>query len=582
MNMAIKKYFLLIWVSILLFCSNVALAQEVAFSATTNAREVVKGGLFEVVYILENGEGENFKLGKLTSFKQVGSTQINSSYSLVNGKPSSKVKYTVTLQALQLGYGMVSPATIKVDTRTLKSNGIQVRVVERAEEIFIDTTNKNPVFIRAELSDTKAYPGQQITLDYKLYTTLKVDNYDVIRQSDYFGFYPRGIRNYDDFILQEVINGRQYNTKIIRRFSLFPQQTGQLTIDPIFIKVWFYSSFGKVDHITISSDPVEIQVEELPDNAPDSFTGAVGLFYGSALINKAFFTTDDAVSVTISYTGDGDLKQVEPPEVIFPDSFDVIEPKLVKEKEFEQKGRVFGTYTYNYTALPKVPGSYKIPCRMTVFQPDSLQFKRIIDTTFQVVVRKGKGKASSTTKEEDKDLTQEELMPNKATTRLKKRGNNFFGSPLFWIIFFIPPVLFTLALIIPEILRKRVKAKQQERSEQEPHLKATAMLSMAKRHLDGKEMKAFYSSVAKALYEYFSTKASIPTHDLTRQKIKAALYRQGFDQLVIDEFIELVDTCEMAVFSGMSGSNDPTNIYKRAYALISNEENRNRKGGEFS
>jgi len=80
-----------------------------------------------------------------------------------------------------------------------------------------------------------------------------------------------------------------YGTGMIQQFLLYPQVTGEITIDPVQITVLiqqksgqpdsffgdFFSSYENVPR-AVASKPVRINVKPLPGVKPEDFSGVVG------------------------------------------------------------------------------------------------------------------------------------------------------------------------------------------------------------------------------------------------------------------------------------------------------------------
>ena len=66
----------------------------------------------------------------------------------------------------------------------------------------------------------------------------------------------------------------------------------------------------------------------MPSGKPASFSGAVGTFSMTADISSNNVKTDEAVTIKVKITGNGNVKLVKNPEVVFPNDFDVYDPKV--------------------------------------------------------------------------------------------------------------------------------------------------------------------------------------------------------------------------------------------------------------
>lgn len=78
----------------------------------------------------------------------------------------------------------------------------------------------------------------------------------------------------------------------------------------------------------------------------------------------------------------------------------------------------------------------------------------------------------------------------------------------------------------------------------------------------------FYDSVLKAFWGYLSDKLSIPVADLNRENASGALNNRKVQTETIDEFIQIVDTCEYARYAPSAVEGTKDELYQRAVALM--------------
>jgi len=209
----------------------------VTFKASTNAKQIVIGSYFEVSYTLTNARGESFKAPRFDGFTLLSGPNRSISTSSVNGRYTSEVTYSYTLQPKKTGNYSLRGATIVIDGKTMTSNAVRIQVLKgkkgASSQADLQDRIAKEVYIRAVPSTSDAYIGQQILLDYKIYTTLDIDTYNLIAESDYDGFFMQDIRRVDGSTSREVIDGVEFSTKILKRVALFPQQAGAIAIDPM-------------------------------------------------------------------------------------------------------------------------------------------------------------------------------------------------------------------------------------------------------------------------------------------------------------------------------------------------------------
>ena len=76
---------------------------------------------------------------------------------------------------------------------------------------------------------------------------------------------------------------------------------------------------------------------------------------------------------------------------------------------------------------------------------------------------------------------------------------------------------------------------------------AKKYLSEAKKAIGKKE--AFYESLERALHNYLKAKISIETSDFSKEKIKSLLSSKNVNQEVVESFISLLTSCELARYT---------------------------------
>lgn len=95
------------------------------------------------------------------------------------------------------------------------------------------------------------YEQEAFLLTYKIYTLVDLRGFDNVKLPDFKGFHSQEVELPGDRKWSlEHYKGRNYQTTVYRQFVLFPQQSGNLTIDP----ARFDASIAKATQV---SDPFE-------------------------------------------------------------------------------------------------------------------------------------------------------------------------------------------------------------------------------------------------------------------------------------------------------------------------------------
>ncbi len=545
--------------------------QDVSFRAITDYNQVGLNRSFQIVYEISNAEGKDFRPPSFSEFKILSGPNSSQSMTIVEGEIKRSTKYSFLLKTLNEGRFHVDPASIKVNGKTIRSNSLDIVVKKEEPTIFdelLEEGGLSEVFIIAHPNKETVYIGEQLTLDYKLFTVLDIQNYNLISESSYPGFYAQNIRYFDNGIFEENIQGIDYTTKVLKRTALFAQQTGKMTIEPITMSIGIggkrslFSSRAS-EYFNIQSKPLEINVIDVPENAPESFTGAIGDFKIQYSTNDSVLAADDALKLSFFLEGFGDLKRIEAPKISFPDTFTQFDPKTVFSNTYERQGLIGGQKTFEITAVPNAPGKYIIPIRFSILFPDSSKYIDILNEKLTLSVNPASGIA----KPEIQPLESEgELEPIFTNTKLiKKTPKPFVGSAFFWLCLIILLSFFFLLFFFQhKSLKKHIaplfSPKKKVRVAKE-------MLNQAYQNLNSNNNEPYYNSLARALIAFVSQKTRQPAAALSHREIEEILLKQGATNQSAQQLSNLLRKCDFASYGGIVDI-DRQEIYDQAFQLI--------------
>ena len=538
------------------------------FEARSDAKQVVLSGFFEVVFTLKNGAGDLFQAPDFSDFRVISGPNAMRSTSIVNGRVSREMGYAYTLSPKRIGTFTIGSATIRVDGKTLRTQPLSVEILKTPKG---NEKDEGQVFLRAEPNIKEAYPGQQVLLDYKLYfKNQNIEAFDIVEESDYQGFFARDIRRFDTHRTQEVINGQQYTAVTIKRVALFPQRIGKLSIEGISMQLGVLEEapssndfprlfFNRqLNRIAVTSEPVTISVKPLPDGAPEFFSGVVGQFEITTSLSRTTLSTDDALSVRLAIRGNGDSKRLQLPKHIFPETFEVYEPKIVEETAFDQDGQLFNEVVFEYLLLPKTAGTHNIAPKLGVFDPSLRKYTTVQGGTFEVTVTQGKGIRQPTEPDGFETLQDD---PNDA---------NSTQNYLKWLLWIALGTLLIAGIFWGSNYFRKLSA---QRTTAEMHIEraekiAKSHLSTAHGHLQSGQSSAFYEEVSRALLGYACRKFKIPLAELNRENLQQKLQEASLPAEQIAQFSQIVKTCDMALYAGMDNAPRMEETYKNAQDIL--------------
>jgi len=550
---------------------------QVTFTASADAKQVLEGGYIDVSFTLNNAEGGSFRPPSFKGFTVVSGPSQSSQMTIVNGKMTRKITYGYSLVAEKVGKYTIGSGSIKVKGKTLKSRAIQVEVLKgKPKKKTANGEEVQDIFVRLELSDSTVYIGQQITAKYMLYTTKDVSSADFQNEPAYEGFFAKRVRNLSDKAQRVIIDGTQYTKKALRTIAMFPQQTGNFTLDPVYVTLglpvnsnrrnsFFFSTRTKP--FRTNTEAVTISVLSTPPNAPNSFSGAIGKYTMSASIDKATVTTDDAVTMTMYIRGVGDGKSVQAPTQSN-EAFDFYDPNVLKDESTETGDEIRVDKVYEYLMVPNRKGNYMVNPEFSYFDIDSNDYVTLFAKKYRIKVLQGSGSKASLNIDKD---NLGELRPMNNSTKLYTEPSSFFGSP-FHVTLIGLPFLSMLGLVF-------YKRKLLKEAAIDPSLKRqSAARQLAMKRLEAAsnakiagDQRLFYEEINNGIYGYISDKFMIAPADLNQNHIEAVLQDNGVTPESVSLFSDLIRTCQRALYSSTTAE-DMSPVYEQAVNLISGIE----------
>lgn len=607
-NLAILKPLFLVFLYII--STSTSPAQDGAFTASVDRNRVAIGEQLEITFSL-NGSGKNFQPPAFNDFLVLSGPNQSTSMQFINGAMSQSISYSYILQPRSEGKYTIGAATIESGGKKVQSNSITIEVTKgspqqkqqqsaKGGQQTTDDENLNKqiaenLFIKVIVDKFNVYQGEQITATYKLYTRVNIANSQITKVPALTGFWNQEIDIPKNIQETEVLNGVQFRVIPIKKYALFPQQSGTLELDPMEAEfvvqvqtrkrggdVWdqFFNDpfFGNVRNVNypIKSTPIKIMIKPLPShNVPEGFSGAVGKFSVESWLDKRETKTNEPVTLKVKISGRGNLKLIDPLKISFPPDLESYDPKI-SDNITTGTSLISGSRTFEHLLVPRRPGEQKIaPFNFSYFDPEKKEYSSIKSPEFLITVAKGTDYISAPTtslsKEEIKLLGQDIRFIKSGTTSFKKQGESFFGSLGFFILLLSPMFLFVGFISYIRHYEKisgdviRLKSRKATKI-------AKRRLVHAEKFLSQKKREEFYTAVSQALWGYVVDKLGIPLSDLSQDSIKNTLTSRKVNEASIVKLINTINHCEFARFAPSSDSLEMEMIYKDTIELITSIE----------
>lgn len=534
------------------------------------------------------------------------------STTIINGNMSSEKSwtYTYTLMAKTKGKYTIPAASIKVGSKTYKSNSATIEILtpdkdaqqkqQRPGQSVPETTssstakniNPNDAFIRAIFSKTKVKEQEAIVVTFRLYTVLEIVGVNDIVFPDFEGFVKEEFpMSKNTQYRLEKYNGKNYSTADIQKFLLFPQRSGKLTIPSGKVELYFSLPVGQTRGfmgmpVTVYDEVLHkmttrtetIDVAALPsDGKPYEFSGAVGRDFGFfSTLSKKEVKANDALTLNLVINGVGNLKLIKDPVIEFPKEFEVYDPKVNNEVRITESG-LSGSRNIEYMFIPRYPGEYTIPpIKFSYYDTKDNKYHTITSSEYTVKVDKdpNAGSAGSATSySNQREVQVEQDIRYLKTGELKfRKSDDFFVGSLANVLAYIIPLLLLIGCSV--MYRNQIKANADaaRMRTKKANKVAAKRLKLAKRYLNEHKKDSFYEEVLRAVWGYLSDKLTIPVADLNRENIENELTKYGADESLVRDYIAILDTCEFARYAPSESNDAMDKVYDQTVEAIGKME----------
>ena len=574
---------------------------------------------FNVTFIIEGEDSpSDFQWSSGGDFQVLWGPQSGRSTSIqiINGKRTKSVQttYTYVLRPNSSGRFNLPQASAKVNGKEIRSEQVSIQVA--AAGAAASSSSSQPqsshqgqsqqprgtgiqdsdIFLKMDLSRTKVVVGEPITVTLKLYQRVNIGGFENVVFPAFNGFWSQEIEAPVNIeFTREVYDGQIYNSALLRKFVIIPQQQGQIKIDPaemvclVNIRVspggasifdGFFDDYRTVRK-KVSTGAVTVNVSPLPAGAPASFGGGVGSFSISAKLSRDTLKTHEAASLLVTVSGKGNISLLEAPKVKFPPDMEVYDTKVSEKVD---KGGLSGSRFYEFPFIPRSHGEFVIePIKYSYYDVNQGKYVTLETSPIPVVVARGNetdagGMVIAGPSQKDvRTLGSDIRFISTKSPDLVSKGRFLAGSGLFWGLTSLIAVLaFAAWLAFRKMAARRADVAGTK------NRKATKM-ALKRLNLAGTFLKqdlhtAFYEELHKALLGFISDKLNMPVAELSRDRISEALKDENVSASYIDTFVGILDACEYARYAPDSGHEAMEAHYAQAVDVISSiDSNMKRK-----
>jgi len=569
-------------------------AQDLAIKTHVDRIRIAVGQQFVLTVELSGAEAQSLSPPNppdLSAFADFAGNSSSTNMQFINGKMSVIKGILNYYIARKQGKHQIPAISFDYKGKTLTSQPITIEILKgAAQPQTTPDQRRNPsqrsqitpqdqiegnIFLKAEVDKKSVYQNEPVTIIYKIYTRLDVSNYAIAKLPNTLGFWS------EDFSIpqrpvtyEEVINGERFLVAEVKKYALFPTDAGKKIIEPMEIECevrvrqrrqsrdifdrffdddFFGSSFGQRVRTKVFSDTLKIDVKPLPlEGKPADFSGAVGNFSMNASIDKDEVVTNDAITLKVRYSGDGNIKMLPEPIVNIPNDIETYPPKT--NQNIDRTGdRIKGNKTTEYVMIPRYAGEYRIkPITFSYFDTDNKTYKTLRSPEFKIRVSAGTGTGlpitSGISREEIKLIGKDIRFIKESTAEFHRIGSYFYKTFWFGLFIFIPLFAFGFAIVYRQRQDKMSENVAYARSRRANQF-AKKRLSKAHKLKDTETRKEFYTEISQALLGFIADKLNLAAAGLISDDVADRLRERNVDESVISELLSCLQECDYQRFA---------------------------------
>ena len=560
-------------------------AQDVSMQASVNRTRVEVDDLIQFTVEVEAAQMGSVSAPQVPTpdgLQLTGSTSSTSmSVNIVNGAMTTKrtTTYHFSFRAQKVGTFVLGPAQLTHDGKTIRSDQVRVEVAKRSGrpqtrpapstgrsmgQSEIQEIEQN-LFLQAIPEKRMVYVGEQVGVTYKLFTRYDLRNVQYGHVPTFTGFWAETVFDAQRLNMQrEVVDGRAFNTALLKRLVLFPTTAGKHTLEQLEVNceivagrrprsLFDFDPFNTFDtqQVTVRSGDIEIEVKPLPAGAPKGFGGTVGQFEMRAEAIPSTVKAGDPVAVKIVVQGAGNLHAINEPVRPERSGFKFYDPKT--NLETRKRGtRISGQKTFEYVAIPYKTGQVILPpFTLAYFDPVQKLYKTVQTKPIALQVTPGEQMpqpVDGLPGEEVRALGRDIRYIKPDRMHLADQGLLLYQRSGFWLLQLIP-VLGVAGAYAYRRHRVRLEGDVAYARRRRSRSEAQRRLGKARGLMEAGDSAGFYGEVHRSLSQFVADRTNRVAAGLTADQIGAMLVERGVDAQVIAGVQDVFGQCDQARFA---------------------------------
>ncbi len=504
---------------------------------------------------------------------------------VINGQVSSSITHMYSIQPLKIGKFQLGPFTFKYKGDDYSSNLVFLEAVDERVAPIAQASGANMlqqfnmgdrIYLTLFVDKPAAYANELIPVTVKLYVN-RLNVSDIQLPSfDQAGFSKVEFKEPKQY--RERVGGALYDVLEFKT-SIFGTKPGDYHLGPAKIKCSvmmpratsrgpmsddffpndpyggsmfddFFTRFERYP-LELKSKSVDIVVLAVPTEArPANFTGAVGDYQFIYTASPTKVKVGDPVTVHMDINGTGNFNTVIIPNLESTSGFKTYEPQVKTEENRKSFTQVLIPETDTVKSVPKATFTY--------FDPNSREFKTIIQGPISLQVEKAKEEAPSQVvgptpgiqapaPSRDADLGRDIIYIKESPGIWFKKGKAFYTTNIYLGVVSAPFVL----LMTLYVFRRR-QTRMQTDSIYSGRILAIGASKRGLKDLSTRlktdDAKLFYEALFNTLQSYIGYRLHIPPAGITVNAAIEGLVQKEIDPAVVSKVKKLFDACDLTRF----------------------------------
>ena len=525
-------------VALIGFSAPSVLADSPSVTAVLNSSEAVVGETVQLQIRLTGARGADAPENIAVDGLEIHRTGTSQHFEMNNFSVTSSVIYDYTIMPLKPGTFTIPPQMIRVGSNSLRTPTLRLNVADspaRSTRSSRDVQTGNAsklVFAELIVPKKTAFVGEIVPVGIRLGFDPRahpklIEGPEIVGQ----GFTAQKLQQSGQNL--ETIDGRTYDI-VTFKTAIAAARAGKFEIGPVKAKAEvlagrtrssprsrspfdlfnlddpfsdpFFSNpfgqFGERRQVEISSEPVAFEVKPLPQNAPPSFSGAIGNFTLTTDAKPNSVQVGDPITVTSTISGRGNFDRVNAPVIEDEHGWHKYPPSS-KFKQDDDVG-ISGTKTFEMVLSSNERKEWMPVMAFSYFDPAKEQYVTLRGDPIAITVQGGAAPAPS--------IAAQLASPPPATTsaapakpqdilyQLTERGRvqsftPLYLRPIFWFAQLIP-LLGLIGFVGWKIRQAKIDNREARRIAALQH--QTAEL-MRKLHRGDASPREYYAEASKVV-----------------------------------------------------------------------------------